>query len=366
VPPAYRAPAAYRQPHLVPLALGVTLITLLVLAVAWVTSRAAIPSPSSGAIPVTVTGLPRADRQLYLPSLYAQNEIRPPTTLAQVATPAVTATMTASPVPSATPIATMTATATDTPPPTQTVTPSATATPWPTPDGLPRQVRVPILMYHHIAVPPPDADAIERDLSVTPADFEAQLQWLAQNGYTSISLYDLVYALAQGKPLPPRPVILTFDDGYRDAYENAFPLLQKYGFKGTFFVITEFIDQNYPDYLAWSEVDVMNSAGMDIEPHTKTHPDLRGRDHDFLIWQILGSAQTVEAHIGHFPRFFAYPSGRYDAAVLQVVQKIGLWGVVTTQQGTIHASNGLYELKRVRIRNSDTLDSFALKLGWDF
>jgi len=236
----------------------------------------------------------------------------------------------------------------------------------PTPDGQARQVRVPILMYHHIGVPPPDADPFRLDLSVTPADFEAQLQWLAQNGYTSMNLYDLLYVLAQGRPLPEKPVILTFDDGYRDAYENAFPLLQKYGFKGVFFVLTEFVDENMPDYLAWNQIEEMNAAGMEIEPHTKNHPDLRGKSHDYLIWQMLGSAQTVEAHIGRFPRFFAYPSGHYDAGVLAVAQEIGLWGAVTTHQGTIQISDRLYELKRVRIRYSDTLHSFVSKLGWDF
>lgn len=273
---------------------------------------------------------------------------------------------TARPSPTSSPSPTETPPPTETPTATPTATPTNTPTPLPTPDGAARQVRVPILMYHHIAAPPPNADPIERDLSVTPQDFEAQLQWLAQNGYTSISLYDLTYALTLGWPLPDKPVILTFDDGYRDAYDNAFPLLQKYGFKGTFFVLTEFIDQGWPGYLTWPQIEEMSAAGMDIEPHTKTHPDLRHRSHDFLIWQILGSAQTVEAHIGRTPRFFAYPSGHYDAAVIGVLKEIGLWGAVATHQGTIHTTDSLYELKRVRIRHSDTLYSYAIKLTWDF
>jgi len=78
-------------------------------------------------------------------------------------------------------------------------------------------------MYHYISVPPAGSDIYRRDLSVKPAEFEAQLAWLRSQGYQGIRLADLVYNLTQGRPLPEKPVILTFDDGYRDNYANAFP-----------------------------------------------------------------------------------------------------------------------------------------------
>lgn len=361
---ARSARTARRPAQSWPFAAGVVLITLLLFTLGWSASRGTFPF-RSGQAPA-----PSGRPPFYLPVFYSLGRYWVISEADHVSRPTPTPRPTLTPTPTATPSPSPTASATLPPSPTATPTPSPTPTPtptpWPTPDGVIRQVRVPILMYHHIALPPPGADAIERDLSVSPQNFEAQLQWLAQNGYTSIRLYDLVYALAQGRPLPEKPVIFTFDDGYRDAYENAFPLLQKYGFTGTFFVLTEFMDQNLPQYLSWSQAEEMSAAGMDIEPHTKTHPDLRWRDRDFLIWQILGSAQTVEAHTGRFPRFFAYPSGHYDANVLQIVREIGLWGALTTQQGTIHTSDVLYELKRVRIRHSDTLETFAIKLAWDF
>ncbi len=93
-------------------------------------------------------------------------------------------------------------------------------------DETRRRIRVPILMYHYVSVPPPDADIYRLDLSVTPQQFAQHIAWLAQNGFTSISLDDLYRALTDGYPLPPKPVILTFDDGYADAYTNAFPVLQ--------------------------------------------------------------------------------------------------------------------------------------------
>jgi peptidoglycan/xylan/chitin deacetylase (PgdA/CDA1 family) len=115
--------------------------------------------------------------------------------------------------------------------------------------------------------------------------------------------------------------------------------------------------------MTWPQVEEMAAAGMGIEPHSKTHPDLRDRDHDFLVWQILGSAQTIQAHTGLAPRFFNYPSGRYDETVINFLQEIDFWGAVTTWNGAYHAWDGRYEFDRVRISDRDTLASLAEKLA---
>ena len=107
-------------------------------------------------------------------------------------------------------------------PPTDLPTPAEPA-PQPTPDGMDRTVRVPILMYHYLSEPPPGADAYRVDLSVSPDLFAQHLDRLQAAGYTTVNLYDLADFLARGTPLPPQPVIITFDDGYRDNFENAVP-----------------------------------------------------------------------------------------------------------------------------------------------
>jgi len=301
-------------------------------------------------------------------TLSARHGTRSPTettqpTLSPTATqPSPTATPTATPT--LTPTATRTPTATPTSTPTPTATP--TPTPLPTPDGVARQVRVPILMYHHIAVPPPDADIYRRDLSVTPENFAAQLQYLAEQGYQTITLYDLVYHLALDWPLPSKPIILTFDDGYRDNYTYAFPLLQEYDFVGTFFILTEPIDQKNEEYLTWNQVREMNAAGMDIEVHGRTHRDLRDRDTDFLIWEIVGPQEIIEARIHHQPRFFCYPSGEYDDSVIAILKSAYFWGAVTIEQGTLHTTEGLFEIQRIRTKGADTLEDFVAKLEWDW
>jgi hypothetical protein len=168
----------------------------------------------------------------------------------------------------------------------------------PTWDGTLRRIRVPILMYHYVSYLPSDADEYRRDLTITPDMFLAHLAYLKQQGYETISLYQLDEALVNGTPIPPKPVILSFDDGYIDHYVNVFPALKAYGFTGTFFVITGLADANRPDYLNWRQIREMADAGMSMESHTKDHVDLRGKDYHFLVYQLLGSLESLSAYTG--------------------------------------------------------------------
>jgi peptidoglycan/xylan/chitin deacetylase (PgdA/CDA1 family) len=233
----------------------------------------------------------------------------------------------------------------------------------PTPAGADRlSVQVPILMYHYISVPPAGADRYRINLSVEPDVFRQQMAYLRDNGYTTIDFYDLSLALANQTALPPKPVIITLDDGYRDHYENAFPILKEFGFEATFFIVTEFIDRGHDRYMTWPMIEEMAQAGMRIEPHSRTHADLRGRNADELIWQILGPQQTIAAHIGYTPRYFSYPSGHYDAATVTMVQELDFWGAVTTQRGITHGFDGRYVWSRERIPHGLSLDKFAERL----
>jgi peptidoglycan/xylan/chitin deacetylase (PgdA/CDA1 family) len=175
-------------------------------------------------------------------------------------------------------------------------------------------------------------------------------------------LTDLHLHLTQGLPLPSKPVVLTFDDGYRDAYEVVFPLLLEYGFTGTFFVLATPAHQESDDYLTWTQMAEMASAGMEIQSHGRDHVDLRGRSYDYLVYQILGIQEAIAHHTGQTPRFFCYPSGRYDDEVISVLKSAGYWGAVTTQWGRTISSEGIYEMPRLRIRGVDTIEDFASRL----
>ena len=166
--------------------------------------------------------------------------------------------------------------------------------------------------------------------------FEAQLKLLRDNGFTTITLRDLYEYLAVGAPLPDKPIVLTFDDGYIDNYTNAFPILQKYGMTGTFFVLTGRADDGDPAYLSWDMIQEMSNAGMDIQLHSRDHLDMRNRSYDWLVFQIIGGRQSIEGHTGKPVIFMAYPSGKYDANVLRFLRGTNFWAAVTTASGSHH------------------------------
>ena len=222
------------------------------------------------------------------------------------------------------------------------------------------QARVSILMYHHVADAPADADAVRRDLSVTPAAFNQQMDYLLVNGYHVVSLADLVGLLRDGRPLPSKPVVLTFDDGYDDNYTQAYPILRRHGFSGTFFIITDAVGQ--PGYASWEQIVDMSNHDMSIQPHGRTHTDLAALSAADATWQIAGSRKILEERLGRPVRFYCYPSGRYTAQTMVVLQASGYEAALTTAYGATHSARNLFELTRVRIRGADSPDQFVAKL----
>jgi peptidoglycan/xylan/chitin deacetylase (PgdA/CDA1 family) len=216
-------------------------------------------------------------------------------------------------------------------------------------DGTLRRIRVPILMYHYVGEIPFDADAVRRELSVTPAQFREHLSMMFYEGYTPISLYALHNALMRGDPLPAKPVVLTFDDGYIDHYATAFPALRELGFTATFFVPTAFMDEQRPGHLTWEQVREMSAAGMSMEPHTKTHRELDGVTYEVLVYEVLGSIESLGYYTGMTPHMFSYPVGRYDDFTLRVFSEIAIWRAVTTDRGMLHTTDNRLEVSRMRV-----------------
>ena len=216
-------------------------------------------------------------------------------------------------------------------------------------DGTLRRINVPILMYHYVSPLPPEADIYRVDLTVEPEVFRTHMQYLRDYGYTTISLYELHRALNYGAELPSNPIILTFDDGHIDHYLTVFPVLQEFGFTGTFFIITDRADANDPAHLNWTQIQEMAAAGMSMEAHTRSHRDLRGRDTDFLVFEIIGSQESLSVHTGQSIRMFAYPAGQYDDDTLRVLNSSNVLRAVTTQFGAFHTTDNAMEVPRLRI-----------------
>ncbi len=335
--------------------IGVVVLVLALTTAALENSRqtARVPSPTPVAISSsTLTPLPSES-----PTIISTATSRPTFT----ATLSPTETHTLEP----TETATLPPSATSMPSPSATTLPTPTGVTLPTPDDEARlrEISAPILMYHHVGPIPSDADPIRIGLTITADIFRDHLQYLSDLGYESVSLYQLQNALAMGEALPPRPIIFTFDDGYIDNFEYAYPIMKEYGYSGTIFVATQFMDDENPEYLTWEMAREMSAAGWSIEPHSKRHLDLSDRPRDFLIFEILGSLETVAYHIGYQPRYFAYPAGKYDDRVIEVLQEAGFWGALTVEPGKNHRSANAFTWRRIRANGNETLVDLALRLG---
>ena len=236
----------------------------------------------------------------------------------------------------------------------------------PTPDGSVRTAHVPILMYHYLSTPPAGADIYRQDLSVSPELFAAHLDAMQQAGYTTISLYALVDHLTHGAPLPEKPVVLTFDDGYVDNYTNAFPILRDRGMTATFFIVTDFIHDKRPEYLTWDMVREMYAGGMSIEAHGRNHVSLARKDRDYLIWQALGSFESIQVEIGVRPHFISYPAGEYDDLTIDIYRSADYWAGFTTKQGATHRSDDLFRMNRVRVHGTTSPEELLRILALDW
>jgi peptidoglycan/xylan/chitin deacetylase (PgdA/CDA1 family) len=212
-------------------------------------------------------------------------------------------------------------------------------------------------MYHYIRVNPDPADKIGFGLSVTPADFAAQMAFLADRGYKTIALDQL------GSPeaATGKAVVITFDDGYADAFAEAAPVLAQYGFKGTFYIITALVDA--PRYLTWDQIRALAADGHTIGSHTVGHPDLRTLGPAALQAQLQNSRAVLEEHLGRPVLDFCYPAGKFNAAVEAAVGAAGYRTAVTTRGGWSPAGEDSLALTRVRVSGGMSLVQFAEAIG---
>ena len=220
---------------------------------------------------------------------------------------------------------------------------------------------VPVLMYHRIDPQLSARDPITVSLTVMEPAFETQLGLLRAAGYQSTTLTAVRAALDQRAPLPARRVVLTFDDGYADNYTIVFPLLRKYGFGGTFFVVTSAVGTR--DHLTAAQIREMARAGMDIESHGVHHVDFSRLSVIQARGELLQSRKTIEEWTGRPVLFFAYPAGRYSVALEHLLDTLGYRGALTTRPGFVTLDSQPFTLERVRISHDDSSGAFARKLG---
>ena len=229
--------------------------------------------------------------------------------------------------------------------------------------------RLPILMYHRIAPAGPSANARYR---TSPGAFADQLAYLRDAGFTAVCLRDWRAAREQQRPLPGRCVLLTFDDATVDFAEHAFPLLQRFGFPASVFVVTEFVGRTNAwdaaisepvPLLGWQTIRELASAGVAFGSHAATHRPLTGLVPRELRHELTRSKAALERELGGVIDVLAYPHGDFDAAVEHATEAAGYQVGLSCRPGLSTLREPAFALSRVEITGADTLATFVAKLG---
>ena len=224
----------------------------------------------------------------------------------------------------------------------------------PQPDWQPHTGPVPILEYHVLGAPA--ADAPYPELYVSRPDFHRQMNWLDEHGYQAVTLEAVEDAWYHGGTLPARPVVISFDDGYRPQFTYALPELRKHGWPGVLNLKAEGSD------LYESNVRAMIGAGWELAAHTIDHSDLTTLDAAQLKRETAGARQILRREYGVPVKDFCYPAGRFDPTVIAAVEAAG-YVTATTEIPGDASRDAPYELARFEILGSSGVSGLAEDLG---
>ena len=221
---------------------------------------------------------------------------------------------------------------------------------------FPCQKGVSVLMYHSIA---------HNDVffTVKPEMFEKQMKYLKDKDYNVIKLSDLISLLESNEELPKKTVVLTFDDGYQDNYNNAFLILKKYNFPATIFLVTGLVNQeinnsqNIPlKILNWEQIKEMHQSGLiDFQPHTVNHQELNKQE-------IIDSKKEIEERLNKKCEFFTYPRGVYNDKIIDILKNNGFRAAWTVENGRIKKDDNLFKLKRISVNSITSFIQFKVKI----
>ena len=221
-----------------------------------------------------------------------------------------------------------------------------------------RGVRVPILMYHVMQAPPPGAP--NRELFVSPERFAAQVAALRRAGFTGVTMDEVLAGWRRGAPLPRRPIVVSFDDGYWSQYSNAAPVLRSVGWPGV--LNLELNDLRGKGSLKPTTIRKLLANGWEIDSHTISHPDLTQVDDARLRHELVDSRRRLRRMFGVRADVFCYPAGRFDARVVAAVRAAGYAVATTELPGVATAQSDPFTLPRVRVSGSDTAGSVLARV----
>lgn len=216
---------------------------------------------------------------------------------------------------------------------------------------------IPVLMYHMIGVDPADP---HNQACLTEENFRKQMKFLKDNDFHPITMEQLYEYMVHNKPVPVRPVVLTFDDGYPDTYTIVMPVMKEYGFACTVFIPTYDADQS--TRLNWQQIKEMKAAGMDIASHSYHHARINEMDGSAFDTEIKKSQAELKNQLGITNEFYCYPYGGYTPAVGKVLKKYGIKLAVTMDPGWAKYGDNPYAVKRIWIGNEVDIDNFKQRI----
>jgi peptidoglycan/xylan/chitin deacetylase (PgdA/CDA1 family) len=228
-----------------------------------------------------------------------------------------------------------------------------------TPEGY--QI-VPVLCYHHFA------ETCDSSLCTPPSVFEQQMRFLKEQGYSVISTAELVEFMAFRRAIPKKAVVINLDDGYRSAYEIAYPILKKYGFPATLFIYTSFIGAS-KSALTWDQLKALKADGFEVGSHSVTHADLSKKmagesEKDYVARiqrELLVSKQMLDDKLNQNTQYIAFPFGEFSPVVLKLCEEAGYRVGFSVKAGGNPFFSEPLSLKRDQILKKD-MESFSGKL----
>lgn len=226
-----------------------------------------------------------------------------------------------------------------------------------------RQKGIPILMYHSVA-------HNNVFFTVKQEIFAKQMKYLKDDCYQIIRLADLVSFLEKDGELPQKAVVITFDDGFEDNYNNAFPILKKYNFPATIFLATGLVGrkinnaQNIPlKMLDWAQIKEMHNSGLiDFQSHTVSHQRFNKMKLDEIEKEIIDSKKIIEENLNKKCEFFAYPRGWYNDEIIKILKENGFRASRTVETGKINQGDDMFKLKRISVNSTTSFIQFKANL----
>jgi peptidoglycan/xylan/chitin deacetylase (PgdA/CDA1 family) len=224
-----------------------------------------------------------------------------------------------------------------------------------------------ILLYHQINVISEDRDPLR--LAVSPDLFAREMQYLKTSGYQCVSLEALAKMMLNGERIPDNYFAITFDDGYQDNYDNAYPVLREYGFTATIFLVPDRVGstpkwegvsarQDFP-LMAWDAARELSAKGIDFGSHTQTHAMLTKQSEKEVFLELESSKHSIEKELGKTVRLFAFPYEKAEPALQPLVEKAGYLAAC----GSLLYPQNRFNLWRTECVGSDTLSDFRYKIS---